>query len=240
MQKLLTLILGLVWCGAYSQGNNLVSVIDTSVDPAGVIQELKLPPAPTTGNIYIFDDWYAGNIVLDGNIEIKGQLLRYDLKHKTLEIKLAEGVKVCPLDLLASFNWFDKNLNDSTYFVNISHVPDQTEFYDRGVLQILYENKATLYKQYHLEFQESTYVPALDMGRRSNKIIKKSTLILQNSGKMYPLAYKLKKNKTVFGEAFEEVEKYAKDNKLKVKNEDDLIGIVKHYNLLLENQHQLP
>ena len=235
MKKLIALGFCIMWISAYSQNNNLVEVLDPSVNPAGIIDELKLPPAPTTGNVYLNDDWQQGNIVLEGSRKINGQLLRYDLKHKHLEIKLGEEIKVCPLSLLKSFSWYNRELNDSAYFVNIKQVPNQLEFYDRCILEILYEEKANLYKQYYLEVQESTYVPAVDMGRRSDKIVKKSSLLLQSQGKFYPLSKSMKNNKKAFGEEFDEVEKFAKENRLKLKNEADVLGIVGHYNLLLEH-----
>lgn len=234
MKKLLILVLSVIWVSAVAQIGE-VEVIDPTVNPGGIIDELHLPPPATEGNIYLNDEWLPGSLMINGAQELTNQLIRYDIKHKHLEIKMAEEVKVCPLSLLESFSWFDKELKDSSHFVNINNIPNQTEFYDNGILQVLYEEKAALYRLYYLEFQESTYVQALDMGRRSNKIIKKSSSLLFSSGKLYTLSNSMKNNKAAFGDDFKEVEKFAKDNKLKMKNDEDLVGIVRHYNTLLEN-----
>ncbi|RLD21860.1 MAG: hypothetical protein DRI71_08310 [Bacteroidetes bacterium] len=234
MKKLLTLVLFVINISAIAQVSD-VSVLDPFVNPDAVLDELLLPPPPTEGNVYLNDEWLSGSLVIYGSKVINNQLLRYDIKHKHLEIKTPEEIKVCPLSLLESFSWFDKELKDSAYFVNINHIPNQTEFYDNGILEVLYEEKASLYRLYYLEVQESTYVPSLDMGRRSNKILKKSDCLLLTSGKFYTLSKTMKNNKKAFGNEFVEVSEFTKKNKLKMKNETDLVGIVRHYNTLLDN-----
>ena len=234
MKKILTLVLSVIWISALAQVTD-VSIVDLTVNPDGVLEEVLLPPPPTEGNVYLNEDWLPGNLVIRGSREIKNQNLRYDLKHKNLEIRTADEIKVCPLSLLESFSWFEREINDSSYFVNINHIPNQSEFYNNGILQVLYEEKASLYRLYYLEVQGSTYVPAFNMGRRTNKILKKSSSVLLSSGKFYTLSNTMKKNKLAFGSEYAEISEFAKKNKLKVKNEADLLGIVKQYNVLLEN-----
>lgn len=234
MKKILTLVLSIIWISSLAQVTD-VALVDPSVNPDGVLNEVLLPPPPTEGNVYLNDNWLPGNLVIIGSKKIKNQHFRYDIKHKNLEVRTANEIKVCPLSLLESFSWFDRELNDSSYFVNINHIPNQAEFYKNGILQVLYEEKASLYRMYYLEVQGSTYVPAFDMGRRTNKILKKSSPLLLTSGKFYTLSNTMKNNKTAFGSEYAEISEFAKKNKLKVKNEDDLLGIVKQYNVLLEN-----
>jgi len=234
MKQYLFLAACITWSSVYSQ-NDRLGEFKISSNPGVVITEAKLPPAPTIGNVYIDDEWHLGDFTMKGFKKIEGQLLRYDLKHQNLEIKIGNEIKVCPVSQLEDFVWVNKDPNSSSYFININYVPNKSIIDTKGVVQIIFDKKVVLYVHNYLEFQEPTYVVALDMGRRGIKILKKRNYFLQNSGKIDMISSSMKKNKFVFGKEYENVEKFVKENKFKLKVELDLIEVVSYYNTLLEN-----
>ncbi len=234
MKKYLILAFCVIANDVCSQNTSPVD-FERSTNPGHVINEIKLPLAKTTGSIYLIEDWQLGNFTIKGVPAYKGFFLRFDLKDQNLEIKVDNKVKVCVLSRLENFSLENKDLDSSSYFVNINTIPNHYAINTKGVVQVLYEEKIVLYKYFYLETKKATYVPTVALGNRNEQIIKKSSYYVQSSGKVYKISASLKKNKELFINQYIKVENFIKENKLKLKSESDLIKIVKYYNLLLEN-----
>lgn len=217
---------------AYGQAeNNTIAVIDLSVDPAGYIVEKNLPPPPVEGNIYLDEEWKYGNITVISGDRLDGLQLRYDIQHKNLEfIYKGDEPKVCPLYLLDSYEIRDKK--KKTSYKNIANT-SLKKLNITGVAQILFSGDIMLYSHISLTIQDPTYKVEFNMGRRTNRIIKKNNFYLDNGSKAYKISGALKKNKEVFGERYSEIEAFAKKYKLNVKNESDLIQLIKQYDKLI-------
>lgn len=209
-----------------------VTLVDYDVNPGQYIKEIKLPSAPTKGNYYLDNNWIIGDFTMKGSINLKGQLLRYDLKHNNLEIKLSTEVKVCPLDRLENFTLFAAN-GDSLNYMNINSIPSYYKISDRGIVEVLYKgSKSILYLFNVLDIKKANYVPTVDMGSKSDKLIKRETYYLQTSGKLYKLEDSLEKNENIFGKDYSKIKEYSKSNKLKIKHRSDLIKILGYYESL--------
>ncbi len=234
MKKYLVIAVCTMWGSVCSQHINSAD-FGNSANPSNVIREINLPPAPTVGNVYLNDGWHRGDFIMKGARSFKGQLLRYDLKHQNLEIKFDNGIKICALSKLESFNFVNSDIDSSFFFVNINTIPNNYVINTKGIAEVLYKEKVTLYKYYFLEHREPTYVPTVALGSKSAKILKKNTFYLQTPEKLYKLSFSFKKNKTAFGKYYFQVEKNAKENGLKLKKQLNMIAIVKYYNSLLEN-----
>jgi len=213
--------------------NYKVSDYDPSANPGQVIKEIKLPPPKTEGNVYLDDDWHLGSFKMKGAPLYEGFLLRYDLQHQNLEIRVKEEIKVCVLSMLDEFYFIDKSTNQYQHFLNIKAINDAYIIGHKGVVEILIDDKAPLYKQFYLVTQKANYSPTTDTGSKDNKIIKKSSYYLASNGQLVKFYQSLKKNKKALGNEYELLETYEKEHKLKLKNEKDMISLVTYYNLLL-------
>lgn len=207
--------------------NNTVSLVDASVDPAGYIAEMNLPPASIEGTVYLDEEWRYGNISLIGNKSLNGLMLRFDIQHNNLEfIYQGDDAKVCPLYLLSGYEIRVKS--QKFYFKNVANTNLNT-LKLRGVAEVLYEGDIQLYAYTSIDVQDPTYKVEFNMGRQSSRIIKKRKYYLDDGLRVYKLSGSLKKNKEVFKENFDEIDAYAKKNKLNAKNEIDLIQIIRYY-----------
>jgi hypothetical protein len=218
-----------------AQDAGKVGIIDRGVNPGGIIDELPLAPAKTVGNTYINDEWMLGKLVLFTNMELIGHPMKYDLKNKQLEIKFEGQVKICPLEKIKTFSWRRNNIDDTLHFINSRYLPKAKNSNPRTILNRLYiGNNTSLYKEYYLELKAATYVAALDMGEKNNKIhIKQTYYLLSDGDTFYKLSPSLRKNKSVFGDYYNSIQIYQKKYKLKLKKEKDVIELMKYYESLL-------
>ena len=217
--------------------NNVVSVVDTSIDPAGYIVEKNLPPASVEGNIYLDDEWKYGSIKVIGGELLEGLQLRFDLQHNNLEfVYKGDEPKVCPLYLLDSYEVQDKK--QKTKFKNVANT-NLKKFKITGVAQILYSGNVVLYSYTSLNIQEPTYKVEFNMGRRTKRVIKKNTYYLDHGSDASKITGALKKNTEAFGDRFDKVESFAKKYKLNAKNEADLIQLIKYYDEVLKGNNSL-
>lgn len=212
---------------------NQVAVYDPDVNPGQLIREVKLPPPKTEGNVYLDDNWHFGNFAMKGTALYNGFLLRYDLRHQNLEIKIDDEIRICVVSMLDEFYFIDKSTNQNSHFISLDKIENSFVIGHKGIIKILADNKVKLYKNYFLETQKANYSPALDMGNKDNKIIKKSSYYLAVDNTIVKLSTSLKKNKAAFGTYFSKIETYSKKNKLRLKNEQDMIALVNYYNTLL-------
>lgn len=210
--------------------NSTVSIVDTSVDPAGYLEQFDLPPVPTEGNVYLEDNWQSGNITLKGGYRLNDLQIRYDLFHNSLEFMDEGNRKVCPLYLIEKFNIAQNN--EVSVYVNIKETPLVKLINHKGIVKVIYTKKISLFSYTYLKILEPTYAPEFDMGRKSDKIVKKKTYYLINENKPYKLYTSINKNEVPFGNHFIEIKSYIKKNNLKLKQEKDLIEIVDYYNQL--------
>jgi hypothetical protein len=215
----------------FGQADNTVALVDTSVDPAGFIKTTKLPEPSVEGNIYIDEEWNTGYITFLGGNKLEGLQLRFDLQHNSLEfIYQSDVAKVCPLYLLESYQIVNKQ-NKAVVYANIDNT-SLKKLRLKGVAEVLYTGNTKLYAYTSIKIQDPTYQVEFNMGRKTNRIIKKRSFYVDNGFKAFKLSSSLKKNKEFFGEAYPQIEAYAKEYKLKVKNENDLIQLVEYYDKL--------
>ena len=216
--------------------NYKVSDYDQSANPGQVIKEIKLPPAKTTGNVYLDDDWHLGNFTMKGAPTYKGFLLRYDLQHQNLEIRIDNEIKVCVLSMLNDFDFMDKSTNQNSHFVNIDEIENSYVISHKGVVKVLLDKNIKLYQHFYLEKKEANYAPTMDIGNKDHKIIKKSSYYVLVNNYLQKVSNSLHKNEIVFGNYSNEVEQFAKANKLKLKNEQHMVAIMDFYNSLLSKE----
>ena len=209
-------------------------IIDRSVNPGGIIDEFPPAPPKTIGSTYINDEWSMGSLVLFTSAILVDYPMKYDLKNEQLEINHKGNVKVCPLEKIKTFSWIQYGSSDSLHFVNSRYLSKVKKNNPETILNRLYVgHNSSLYKEYYLDLKEATYVPALDMGKKDNKILVKKTYYALIDNSFYKLNSSLKKNKTVFVDNYNSMESYQKKYKLKFKNEKDLIELLKYYDSIL-------
>jgi hypothetical protein len=209
-----------------------IDLIDKSVNPGEIIDELPLPPPGLKGSLYIADDWVNGDIWLKNNKVLRGYPIKFDLKNNLLEINADGNIKVCALPLLERFS-YKAILGDSIDYYNTSVVNNVTFDLPKGVCRILLNDKVQLIQYEYIEIVKANYNVAIDMGSKDNKAIKKTKPYVIVNDNVYEVKGSIKKNFEIFKVHFKKVESFVKENKLKFKSDQDLTKIFEFYNTLL-------
>lgn len=207
---------------SHAQINNQKAVLEKEVNPGAIIDEIKLPPPKTLGTYFWDDDWHTGTITLYTGKKIENLPLRYDLEHNQIEVQVGNEVKICGNKLAKQFFWIETP-GDTSFFVH------RNDFQ-----QLLVDNKGIqLLKQITIIEKEADYVPALDVGSKNRKLVKKKNYYLVSNDNVKKFTTNKKKNNLLFGDKADEVSKYLKSNNLKYTKEEDLIKIASYYSSIL-------
>ena len=207
--------------------------LDRFMEQRGVVNDnlysLYNTDAEVRGTKYLFDDWQNGKMYFSSKLELKNILLNYHIETQTLEIEQDDEVKICPINLLESFI-----LDDGRTFVNISQFANNAR---PAIAEVLYiSGNLTLLERPKIEVTEPNYRATHDVGEKDIVINLKYDYVVVMDGKATQMAKKMKQNEMVFGESYETLLKYYKENKLNFKKRADLIKVIKHYDTILMSQ----
>jgi len=192
----------------------------------GTITEIQTAPPPAKGSHYISDQWNIGNVFLYNKKKVEEYPLKYELDLDMLEIKTGDNIKVVDGYRIYQFSWFDSELSRSRTFVNAKdYEMDNVPL--TGIMEILTSgDNYTLLAKYSTEIIPSTYVKALDIGEKSEKIVKNIVHLLYQNGELVEIEKSRKKLSRQFGKNSEKVHSYIKSEGLNCKEEGDLLKIV--------------
>lgn len=157
---------------AYSQDE--VTILDPRVNPGQIIEEFETKEEIAEIQEYYFDEvWLLSDIRLKNGITIKEIQAKYDLLNNQLELKTDNGIKICPPHIIDEFVLINPLKKDSALFVDIKTY----DFYDGiplvGFFEIIKSGKYALAAYHNVEIQHSSYIAALDMGRKNERTIQK-------------------------------------------------------------------
>lgn len=211
-----------------SIGGNETRGMDMNTYPYGTIAEIGFISSKTIGSYYLNDNWLIGSIKLTSGEDISDYPLKLDLENNYIEIKTDKGIKVLEGNRIKNFSWFDGI--STREFININEV-DSKEAHSDGFLQVLEAgDNWSLYKRYSTKLVEGNYIAALDAGNPDNKIVKNEDYLLYNQEQVFELPRSKKNFASLITGKEEEVLNYIKENHLNLKDEKDLIKIVKFVN----------
>ena len=144
---------------------------------------LPAPSGNVVGDVYLSNNWNQSKIQLYENGKIiSGFPVKYNLKSDVIEIKSKTGIKILTASKVKTFVILDSISQEERYFVNAMELRhDGTPL--TGFLEVIVDGNTPLLKRTYLFEKEPTYNPALDVGSRDTKILKKekeSTKISEN------------------------------------------------------------
>ncbi|MFT4031327.1 MAG: hypothetical protein QM669_02825 [Siphonobacter sp.] len=202
-------------------------VIKTFSQPTGSLMD------PVTGKVFnsdkysevkgsplLFEDWKPGNAVVAQGI-YKGIELKYDVAGNTVLFKNGENAYEFQNNVL-SFVLMPNKTDSSSYLIFKKGISAQDLRPDKYV-QVLAEGKISLYKIY---LKMESQISEINQGVVKTFIDATKYLVIRGGKSEY---IKLTK-KEVLGlmEPRQEIEQYTKS----MKNEKDLVQLIKYYNAL--------
>lgn len=201
--------------------------ISSAVAGGPTIEGFDNRVAGVKGSPYLYDDWLSGKVIFMNGQSMENILLNFDLHNKLLEVKMRHVVKVGkPEDIEAVEVSYGPA--EIRRFIPVSIYETEKKEPAEGFAQVLYDGNIQLLKQTALVIYKPNYRPSHDVGSQDIEIRKKEQLYLLEGGIL-----KAVKRSPDFGKWTKEVKAYSKEHKLRAKNEEDLIRMVRFYDSLL-------
>lgn len=192
------------------------------------IMNIQSKPKETKGSFYYNETWQKGTIKLFSGEEIKDYPLKYDMKMNRIDIKSNNSVKIISIGAIKEIIWIRSNGTIET-LINTSLYKNTNEV---GFFSVINDGKISLLKKTDLKLLESNYNGVVVAGNESKRYIKKEKYFICSNEKLTYIKPKKKKILKNFKDKAEMLEKYADDNDLNFKNDNDLNKIFNYYNSL--------
>lgn len=222
MRVIITLLLTVLAFAVAAQGDMRVDrVVDRT---SGGYNEFQ-PKPEKIESVYLRDDWTSGTLMLLSGDTLKDLSLKYDIKNSLLEINTEAGIKVASLSKIKGFELAVMPRKQLFLNANRQQVPGLT-----GLVEVLATGKTSLYAKPSIDIIAGNYNAALDVGSRGDKAVKKEDLFLVRGGQATNVTRAGKKIVNNFQGREDQIEKYAKDNRLSYKKKEDLAKIVRFAN----------
>ncbi len=188
-----------------------------------------LLPFFSNGQVWPFEMWHEGKIILESGDTLKGQV-KYDLQQDLVQFLIREDkAEVYTARKVLHFEIFDETAHRYRDFYTLPF--NATVGYKTPVFfELLVQGKMTLLSREALEYK--TYSSAFYMGSYTRQVLVNYYFFLQEDGEV--VAFKGNKNDllNLMGKKSNDVEKYIKVNRLKFDEKYDLAKIVAYYNSL--------
>lgn len=184
------------------------------------------------GSPFLLDEWLEGTIRTVKGYEYPGVLMKFNLLHGRLLIKLEEKSEprmMIPIRIKS----FSINSKDSTYTFHRHLVPvrEVKKPMDAFFIEMAAGDYYLLAKPGKLAQREDKNVLAQVDEQHNVKYLDLEDFFIENpSGKIIPFKNSKKVKGEIFGDDLSELEKYAKQNKLRWNKPRDLAKIVNRAN----------
>ena len=193
------------------------------------VREVPFTPGETRGSYYLFDNWSPGTVTMRNGEKKRDLFLKYNFQNNSLNIKIDSAHYVLPAIDTKQFSIYDGEQNKFRRFVaaqdyQLEDIPLA------GVLEMLYEDRLSLMSRTAPKLIEANYKGALSGGTKSDKIIKEKEYFLADQGRLVLLPTKKKDVIDVLRAYDPAIRSFMKENRLKPKQQGDLVLIVEHLN----------
>jgi hypothetical protein len=194
-----------------------------------MIQGLAPPPGRIVGDTYLNKKWNKASLLLfDSEKMIEGYPVKYDIQQDVVEVMAKNGIKIIEGKKIKSMVWIDSVTSTPSYFVNARDYNIEGAALN-GFLEVIVDGTLPLMKRTTIIEKEPDYVPALDVGSRDKKILKKETFFCSQKASLKKIGNK-KSVLPVFGDQSKDVESFVKANKLNLNKTPDLLKAFEYYN----------
>ncbi|OEK06303.1 hypothetical protein [Roseivirga misakiensis] len=165
---------------------------------------------------YVYDQGRKATVFLLKGDTVTGNY-RYNMETESLED--AQSDKILPWNIVKSFNFDAQGDLEAVSFTNIKLVWPESEY--GGFIQDVSSSPFVKVKHY-LEFVPSNYDPTTEIGSMNDEIKTFTTKYLKLNNKWIVLPTTKTAFYNIFGSYSDRLRKYARKNKLKVKNPEDV------------------
>ena len=186
-----------------------------------------VPGGEIIGSTYLEEEWSKGELTFNNGEKLTHAKVRYDIEMDQFQILIDNGKAI------NQYEGFDVK---EVLFTRDSKTRKfiYCRSCDSSLSAILFEEiidgNLGLLKRTELSVKDPTYIAAKDMGDRNAYILKKQSLYMKSGDKLTKLTKNNNWNLSKFPDKQKEMKSYASKNKLKFKEESDLVKLINYYN----------
>ena len=210
------------------RANNILyrySQMQTGMNSGDVLQSMPSTEVPEViGDIYWDMRWSKSSILLYKKDElVEGHLTRYDMHRNEFEFKFQNDVKVLKGSFVKNVVWLDSITESPRYLVNgRDYLEDGVPI--TGFIEVLVEGQNGLFKKMTIEILKPDYNPALAVGSKDYRIIKKGFYYFNIDENLFRIKSK-KDIEPLQKEGDASIATFIKKEGIKFNQENDLIKL---------------
>ncbi len=219
--------LGLFSPATAQRNNPQLTIASGPLYSGEALNVFDLRPRETVVDSYWFEEWRKGGIILKDSQQITGYPLRYNLYSQSFEIQTVQDVKVLPHEqvhhamLVAG--------QDTGIFVDLTRyldLPPNPAF--TGLSRVFTDGKYALFHRKEGEILKANYVPALDAGSITDKIVFSDAFYLYDGEYLEKLPSSRRKLIRFFNNRHEDVEAYIRSARINPRKPEDLVLLLNY------------
>ncbi len=189
---------------------------------------------PTVAQQYAFELWHAGKAVLDTGDTLRGSI-KYDLQTDILQVEINKKLESFTARKVLFFEIFDETVKRYRVFYSLPYA--QAGQYKAPVFfELMNEGKLTVLSREALEYR-TTSSPFYYYGTITRLVLVNKYFMLKENGDI--VEFRGKKNDwySFMPSKADEVERFAKSNRLDLDEKYELTRVIEYYNSLFEKNN---
>ncbi len=193
-------------------------------------------PKQLLGNYYLDQKWNKASILLYKESEIiEGYMVRYHIQNNAFEIRAEDSEEISSIPGLRIRNivWLDSKHQVPRYFINGMDLKDEGAPI-LGFFEVLVDGKLPLVRRTVATIKAANYNTALMVGNKDDTIMKRNVYYYIDGKNLVAIPKKTKQFFTIFGENAAELEAFAKENALNLKEASSWFTLFTQYNSKFE------
>lgn len=195
---------------------------------------IPAPAAKVQGDVYLYPEFRITTFQLYENDKVvEGFASRFDLKNNEFDIRTPQGLRVLPGNKVRSMVWVDSLTRQPQYMMNAKNFTSAAGVPHAGFFEILIDGPMLLMRKTEVVVKEPDFHPALNVGSRDYRIIKKGQLHCARGNEAFAWAGR-KQDLAVFEPKVAEIKSFIKLNRLNLQKDDHVRVLVAHYNELMK------
>lgn len=189
-------------------------------------------PPEVKGDVYLNKSYdYIVFQLYEGDRVVEGYMAKLDLKLNEFDVITPQGVKALKGNLVKSFIFADSLTRIQTNYVNAREWRSESNPAFDGFFEILVEGNLTLVKRTGITMLKPDFNPALNVGSKDYRILKKEELYYIDDGKVLEVPGKRNFAKIFTGKE-KEIQNYITEKNLSVSRTKDVVKVFTFYKSL--------
>lgn len=189
-------------------------------------------PAEVKGDVYLVPYWNNASILLAPDSRLlDGLAVKFDIYRNEFDIRFSDGVKVLPGSKVKSVVWADSITRQLRYLINASDFREN-DIPLKGFFEVLSDGAIPLLSLYYIEILEPDFNPALNVGSRDIRLVKKFNFYYASGNDVFRIKNK-KQLEGIFLSHQKEIKDFMKKNQVNVGSMASLRMVFDYYNYYL-------